>query len=372
MTHLRIFLLASVCATVLATLPHCFNDPNRSSAKQITAEDVVKGHSLDGVVAVISGGDSGIGLEVSKTLAMTNATIIIAAYNEAHGSAVAANVSAETGNSKVYAEQVDLSSFSSVRAFAKKVVDKYHGINFLINDAGIDANPVGLAPITADGFERVFQVNYLGPFLLTEILWPTMIKSSSTTPLGARVINMASGASYQNCDLANRPKDCLSTMDDWKVVATTPPLPKTVNGTTSNGTNYGITKFAQVAQIRQLALAREGGKAIHAYSLRPGLVETPMTDPIPIPYMKYMCSTLGEEYNPGVSCPLSAEQGAATAAMLAVSATADLADGKFYYQCTVAPDAVPQGWDWATMPALLYKQSLKWVGRPVGLRARAS
>eukprot|EP01048_Picozoa_sp_COSAG05_P035406 COSAG05_NODE_15369_length_371_cov_1.125000_2_plen_61_part_01 len=60
--------------------------------------------------------------------------------------------------------QVDLSSFASIRGFARELLSKHPKLDILINNAGISGTPSGLTPITEDGFERVFQVNYLGPF----------------------------------------------------------------------------------------------------------------------------------------------------------------------------------------------------------------
>ena len=157
------------------------------------------GSDLSGAVAVVTGGDTGIGLGTVEALASVKATVIIAAYDLAHGNATAESVAEKFGNPHVRAMQIDLSSFASVRSFAAALLREFPVIDVLVNDAGIDLNPSGLAPLTKDGFERVFQVNYLGPFLLTQLLLPALRTSGRAG--GGRVINVASSYSYVNCEV---------------------------------------------------------------------------------------------------------------------------------------------------------------------------
>ena len=86
------------------------------------------------------------------------------------------------------------------------------------------------------------------------------------------MINVASGASFQACSWSNRGPNCLSGQEAWLSDARTPCPPKT--GFQAMNTNYGITKFMQVAHMKALA-ARERllKSTLHAYSLRPGYVE---------------------------------------------------------------------------------------------------
>merc|ERR1711981_1135760 len=104
-------------------------------------------------------------------------TVILASYSLDHGEATARNITAETGNPGVYAIQIDLSSFASVRDFASQVLSRYPVIDLLVNDAGVD----GEKPqrMTKDGYEETVQVNYLGHALLTELLMPALRGSKS-------------------------------------------------------------------------------------------------------------------------------------------------------------------------------------------------
>ena len=121
---------------------------------------VASGRSLDGQVIVMTGGDTGLGLETTKALATTNAIVVIGAYNLTHGQAVASDIQASSGNPNIAAMHIDLTNFSSIRGFAREVLEAHGsgGIAALVNDAGIDHASAAEPVLTVDGFEQVFQV----------------------------------------------------------------------------------------------------------------------------------------------------------------------------------------------------------------------
>jgi len=345
-----------------------------------TAASAAAGRDLTGQVVVMTGGDTGLGLETSKALAAAHATLVIGAYNATHGAEIAAQIAASTGNAKVSALGVDLSDLRSVRAFAGAVLagPGAAGVATLVNDAGIDHTLVGLPAITADGFERVFQVNYLGPFLLTELLLPALRKHSMAAAGagGARVINVASAASFDACLWGNRAAGCLAQAQ-WHTDATTPngtlaPVagpcgPPCPNGCNQAGTpvsNYGLTKFSQVAHAAELD-AREAaaGSGVRAFSLHPGFVATPMTEDIAPATAKAWCAPL--PYKAGV-CPIPVQAGAATQTFLASAMPAELAAGagQYYVQCKPTPKATYDGWTWGAnaSAAAYFDASRGWLG----------
>ena len=75
------------------------------------------------------------------------------------------------------------SAAAAAAAFAASVAKAHPHVNVLINCAGIVQNITGLPALTVDGFERVFQVNYLGHHLLSELLLPAL------RPVAGRVLN---------------------------------------------------------------------------------------------------------------------------------------------------------------------------------------
>jgi NAD(P)-dependent dehydrogenase (short-subunit alcohol dehydrogenase family) len=82
----------------------------------------------------------------------------------------------------------DLSSFESVRLFAREYVKNHGSLHVLLNNAGV-ARP--FRSRTADGFETTFQVNYLSAFLLTNLLLPVLKRSAPS-----RIVNVSSVAHY--------------------------------------------------------------------------------------------------------------------------------------------------------------------------------
>ncbi|XP_030760445.1 retinol dehydrogenase 12-like isoform X1 [Sitophilus oryzae] len=141
---------------------------------------------LMGKTALITGGNSGIGLELAKSLACRGCTIIIADKNDA--SSTVKRMIKETHNPNIFCETVDFASFKSVRKFAEEFKRKYDKLHILVNNAGVGYLPT----ITEDGLEGTMQVNYFSHFLLTHLLLELLIKSGPS-----RIIYTSSLAAYK-------------------------------------------------------------------------------------------------------------------------------------------------------------------------------
>ena len=92
----------------------------------------------------------------------------------------------ESGNEKIEVMQIDLTSLSSIREFVDQFCRKYRQLNVLINNAGAIW---GGKEATVDGFNRVMATNYLGPFLLTNLLLPVLKQTPES-----RIVNVSSVA----------------------------------------------------------------------------------------------------------------------------------------------------------------------------------
>ena len=114
---------------------------------------------------VITGGNSGLGFETARKIAEKGYSVILACRNMEKGNEAAEKIIAETGNPSVRAEQLDLASLTSVRAFVKRL--KGVPVYGLDNNAGVSGMKTGT---TEDGYDVVFQSNHLGHFLLTNLL----------------------------------------------------------------------------------------------------------------------------------------------------------------------------------------------------------
>ena len=109
----------------------------------------------------------------------------MACRDEQRATDAAKDIIAKTGSDKVLVRIVDLSSFESVRAFAKLINETEERLDILVNNAGLGGN----YRLTEDGYESVFQVNYLSHFLLTLLLLDKMKKSAPS-----RIVNVSSQA----------------------------------------------------------------------------------------------------------------------------------------------------------------------------------
>ena len=120
-------------------------------------------------IAVVTGANAGFGFEIAKTLAEKGLCVVLACRNAEKALKAKAQIENAVPNAELDFIPLDLSSLKSVREFAKIFGEKYGKINILINNAGILFVP---HKVTEDGFEQIFQTNYLGHFLLTNLLLP--------------------------------------------------------------------------------------------------------------------------------------------------------------------------------------------------------
>lgn len=136
---------------------------------------------LTGRVAVVTGGNSGIGWHTADALAAHGAQVVLACRDLVRAERAVTRIRTRH-DAEVSARGLDLSSMSSVRAFA----DSWDGpLNLLVNNAGVLAPPK--RRLTADGYELQFGTNHLGHFVLTGLLLPALLSASP-----ARVVTVAS------------------------------------------------------------------------------------------------------------------------------------------------------------------------------------
>jgi NAD(P)-dependent dehydrogenase (short-subunit alcohol dehydrogenase family) len=137
-----------------------------------------------GRTALITGANSGIGLEAARTLARAGARVIMASRNTEKGEAAAAEIRASSPGAELEVRELDLASLDSVRAFAAGYGEEH--LDLLINNAGVMVPPYTK---TVDGFELQLATNHLGHFALTGLLLGKLL----ATP-HARVVTVSSTA----------------------------------------------------------------------------------------------------------------------------------------------------------------------------------
>lgn len=126
-----------------------------------------KDNRIDGKVVVITGANTGIGKETALELAKRGAKIYLACRDFQRGEDARKYITEKSGNENIYNRNLDLSSFASIKKFAKTFMDEEEQLHILINNAGVMACPKML---TQDGFELQIGTNHLGHFLLTNLL----------------------------------------------------------------------------------------------------------------------------------------------------------------------------------------------------------
>ena len=141
---------------------------------------------LTGRRAVVTGATSGLGEVTAVELARHGAHVVLTARDADRGEQAAARVRAAAPGASVQVGALDLADLSSVRAFAADVADDVAGepLDLLVNNAGVMAVP---ARRTVDGFELQMATNHLGPFALTGLLLPALLRRP-----GGRVVAVSS------------------------------------------------------------------------------------------------------------------------------------------------------------------------------------
>ena len=137
---------------------------HKRTAKEIRA-------AVEGKVFIVTGANSGIGLEVAKDLARKKGRVYLACRDLAKCEAEREKMVLETRNKYVYCRECDLASLQSVHQFVEQFNKQEKHCDVLINNAGVMNCKKSF---TKDGVETQFGVNHLGPFLLSNLLRPSL------------------------------------------------------------------------------------------------------------------------------------------------------------------------------------------------------
>ncbi len=147
--------------------------------------------TLQGAVAIVTGGAYSIGRTFSEALAEAGANVIIADIRD--GAAAAAEISRTYGIEAIY-QRTDVSAEASVMALAARVKAQFGHADILVNNAALFAElpKVDFREIPVETFDRVMAVNVRGPFLTAKHIVPLM-----TSRKRGKIINIASGTAYK-------------------------------------------------------------------------------------------------------------------------------------------------------------------------------
>lgn len=218
-------------------------------------------HDLNGRVALVTGGPTGIGYEVARAFAHHGARVIMTNRKEEQGQEATQKVKDETGGkAKIEWVGCDMGNLQEVKDVFTKIRDREERLDLLILSAGINVNQYGE---THDGIDRHFQVNWLGQYYCLNLLFPLLRKTSKMPDAPAPRIVWESSEMHRTA-----PSDVhFGSVDEIN------------NPEFGNTQLYGRTKLAIILGIKYGVLDRvikPNGDNIYALSVHPGAVNTAM------------------------------------------------------------------------------------------------
>ncbi|KAH8156973.1 hypothetical protein CIB48_g11275 [Xylaria polymorpha] len=284
----------------------------RPTALQIIKDEELEGNLKDKVF-LVTGASSGIGIETGRALAATGAKVFLTARSVEKGQEACASF-LEPG--RVEFLELDTTSLASVRSAAATFLQKSPTLNVLVCNAGVMQIPT--REETADGFEKQLGTNYLGHYLLFDLLKDALLKGS-TPEFNSRLVNVSSSGHHMS----------EIVFDDFQLKNP---------GAYSPWAGYGQSKLAQIYMANYVD-RNFGPRGLHALSLMPGGIMTNLQKYVPDDVKKGW-----HESEETVNFLKSTEQGAATTIVAAVSKEWEGKGGKYLEDCRAAtfePIVVP-------------------------------
>jgi NAD(P)-dependent dehydrogenase (short-subunit alcohol dehydrogenase family) len=262
--------------------------------------------------AIITGANSGIGLETAVALAGQGLNTVITARDPERGKRALEDIKARSGSSDVDLVVFDLADMASVRAGAAALLDRCPRIEVLVNNAGVVLSD---RRETVDGFESTFAINHLGPFLLTNLLLDR-IKASAP----ARIVTVSSTA--HNGARKGLDFDDLQNTKKYSGMSV-----------------YSQSKLANILFTTELARRLEG-TGVTANALHPGTVRTGYGHDGDTGFLLNLGIRIASPFF------LSPAKGAATSIYLATSPEVEGVTGKYFVKCKAKePTAAAQDTD---------------------------
>src|SRR6266536_443996 len=148
---------------------------------------------MENRVFVVTGVTSGIGKALALDIAKTGETLVMIARNADRGSIALKEIALASQNPNIDLQLCDLSILSSVRNVAGILKSRWKKIDVLINNASVYKRK---RATTLDGYEEMFATNYLGPFLLTNLLLE-LLQVAVQTNGSARILNVTAPSTVE-------------------------------------------------------------------------------------------------------------------------------------------------------------------------------
>ncbi|KAM7479874.1 hypothetical protein LguiA_028087 [Lonicera macranthoides] len=301
---------------------------SKSTADQVT-QDCSSFLHYSHLTAIITGATSGIGAETARALARRGVRIVIPARDLKKAAQVKEKIEKESPGAQVILLEIDLSSFASVKRFCSEFLSLSLPLNILMtehiirlievserltadikllcrNNAGKFSHKL---EFSEDKMEMTFATNYLGHFLLTELLLEKMIETATQTGIQGRIVNVS------------------SVIHSW-VRRDHFHFNQLLQPNNYNGTRaYAQSKLANILHAKELARQLKAKKAnVTINAVHPGVVKTGIirdhngfiTDSLFFIASKLLKST---------------SQGASTACYVALSQKTNGVSGRYFTDC---------------------------------------
>ncbi|KAK9054616.1 hypothetical protein SSX86_025695 [Deinandra increscens subsp. villosa] len=237
-------------------------------------------------IAVVTGGNRGIGFEITHQLALHGLTVILTSREIAVGEESAKVL--QEGGFKVVFHQLDVIDQQSINTFCSWIKENYGGIDILINNAGFNHN-IG-SENSVEFAEKVITINYIGTKNMIKAAIPLM----KPNPAGARIVTVSSRLARLNGSKNRISDDALrqqledaDSLSEELIDGTVNKFLKqvkdgswTTGGWHQNNTDYSLSKLAANAYTRLVArelAGRPEGEKIYINCYCPGWVKTAMT-----------------------------------------------------------------------------------------------
>lgn len=149
--------------------------------------------SLEGKVALVTGGGAGIGRATAAAFAQAGAAVIAADIDEDGGNDTVEAITGDGGTATFV--RCDVTDADSVRDTVAAAVDTYGGLDFAHNNAGIEGKQMPIAEMTTEEFRRVIDINLMGVFFCMKFEIPAMLERG-----GGVIVNTSSTAGLRGYD----------------------------------------------------------------------------------------------------------------------------------------------------------------------------
>lgn len=289
----------------------------------------MKAGTMEGKIVLVTGATAGIGRVTARALADLGAQVVFTARSSEKAEVTRAWITGETGNPLVSYLIADFSSLAQVRRLAKEFNAKYDSLDVLINNAGAI---FFRRAESEDGVEMTFAVNHLAPFLLTNLLLPTLQNAER-----ARIVTVSSRAHVRSViDF-----DDLAALKDYRAIE-----------------RYGRSKLANLLFTYELA-RRLDATDVTANALHPGFVAS---------HFGKNNGFLARALMPVALLAgraISEEAGAKTSVYLASSPEVEGVTGKYFVECKEAPSSEASHDEKAMIT--LWEISSRMAGLPVSV-----